>query len=425
MENPRIRTMVGLLSIPILAAVAACGDAGSRGWAGTVDTLATGQVVVRNPATGLWPEGTGWRLAEELRIGTVDGDGPELFGRVTSLAVDGAGRVYVLEGQAQEIRVFDREGVHVRTIGREGGGPGELARGLRIELGPDRNLWVADPQNNRASVFDTAGRYLRGHSMAGGFTLLPWPGRFDREGHYYWPVPLRSQTEFRMGLVRYDSTLTPPLTPLDTLAVPQDPTDREYFELRQGEDRFARVGVPYTGAFRWTLSPAGTFWGFLTGPYRMFELAPSGDTLRTITRDHTPLPVTDADLAEAREELEWFVQEGGQVDWSRIPSHKPAIEYAFLDDRGYLWVWPVMPSGREGLALDVFDPTGRYLGRVESPVPIATRPVPVVRDSMLYAVTRSELDVPFVVRLRIDRPDPGPMEVGVAGGRSPGAAPDR
>ncbi|MDX1675503.1 MAG: hypothetical protein R3314_11970 [Longimicrobiales bacterium] len=412
MTTSRTRPAARLLSIfAVAVSVAACGDGSTREWAGTVDTLATGQVVVRNPATGLWPEGAAWRLTEELRIGTVAGDGPDLFGRITSLTVDGAGRVYVLEGQAQEIRVFDGAGAHVRTFGREGGGPGELARGLRIELGPHGSVWVADPQNNRASVFDTAGRYVEGHSMAGGFTLLPWPGRFDRAGHYYWPVPLRSQTEFRMGLVRYDSTLTP----LDTLAVPEDPVEREYFELRQGDDRFARVGVPYTGGFRWLLSPAGTFWGLFTGPYRLFELSSDGDTLRTITREHSPLPVTEDDLARAREDLEWFVQEGGQVDWSRIPSHKPAIEYAFLDDRHHLWVWPVMPVGREGLALDVFDPTGRYLGRVESPVPIAIRPTPVVRDDVMYAVTESELDVPFVVGLRIQRPGSEATEIAGAG----------
>ncbi len=157
----------------------------------------------------------------------------------------------------------------------------------------------------------------------------------------------------------------------------------------------------------------------------MFELSPDGDTLRTIAREHSPLSVTDADLARAREELEWFVQEGGQVDWSRIPSDKPAIEYAFLDDRGYLWVWPVMPFGREGLALDVFDPTGRYLGRIESPVPIATRPAPVVRGDAMYAVTESELDVPFVVRLRIERPEPGAVELGAAGDGPPPTATDR
>jgi len=387
-----------LLILATAAATSSCGDAPAA-WAGTVDTLATGQVVVRNPRAPLWPEGHEWSLAEELRVGTVAGEGPELFGRITSLAVDPAGRIYVLEAQAQEIRVFGPDGAHVRTIGREGGGPGEFARALRIELGPDGNLWVADPQNNRVSVFDTAGTYLRAHSMAGGFTIIPWPGRFDRQGFYYYPVPLPAKNEFRLGLVRYDSALVP----LDTLATPEDPVDRDYFELRQGDEGFARVGVPYTGGFRWQLSPAGTFWGFLTGPYRMFELAPNGDTLRTITREFTPLPVTDADMARAREDLEWFISEGGTVDWKMIPSHKPAMEYAFPDDQGHLWVWPVMPTGQEGRALDVFDAVGRYLGRVESPVPIARGPAPVVRNDVMYAVTRSELDVPFVVRLAIHR----------------------
>ena len=97
---------------PILAlagSTASCGDAPAA-WAGTVDTPATGQVVVRNPRAPLWPDGHEWRLAEELRVGTVAGEGPELFGRITSLAVDPAGQIYVLEGQAQEIRVFGPDG---------------------------------------------------------------------------------------------------------------------------------------------------------------------------------------------------------------------------------------------------------------------------------------------------------------------------
>ena len=394
-------------STPLFVAAAAaglvtagCGDAGSGTWAGTIDTLATGQVVVHNPASPAWTEDERWRLTEELRIGTIADEGPDLFGRITSLAVDGAGRIYVLEGQAQEIRVFGPDGGHLRTIGRKGSGPGELARALHLDMGPDGNLWVADPQNNRVSVFGTDGTYLRGHTMAGGFVIIPWPGRFDREGHYYYPVLQPADDGFGMGLIRYDSTMAPE----DTLVVPEDPVERERFELRSEEGGVAIASVPFTAGFRWRLSPAGTFWGFLTGPYRLFELDPYGDTLRTVTRAFDPLPVTAADRAQAREDLEWFLQQGGEVDWSKIPDQKPAIEHGFVDHTGHVWVWPVMPEGEEGAALDVFDPVGRYLGRVRAPAPIARQPVPVIREDVMYAVTESELDVPFVVRLRIERP---------------------
>lgn len=385
-----------------------CAESRSNEWAGTIDTLATGQVVVHNPATPLWSDGEAWELVPELRIGTVDGDGPELFGEMAALAVDGAGRIYVLEGQAQEVRVFGADGAHVRTIGRQGGGPGEFAGALDVELGPDGNLWVADPRNNRASVFDTSGAYLRGHAMPGGFVIIPWPGGFDRHGDYYYPVPLPSEEGFRLGLARFDRALEVE----DTLTAPDDPVEREYFDHRSGNS-FARASVPFAGEFRWRLTPDGTLLGVLTGPYRMFELGPAGDTLRTITRAFDPLPVTDADIARARESMAWFLEQGGEVDWSLVPSHKPAIENVFFDDEGNLWVWPVMPAGREGTALDVFGPDGRYLGRVTPPVPIAQRPYPVVRDGLMVAVTESELDVPFVVRLRIERPGPAEDRVAV------------
>lgn len=383
------------LAILALLTAAACRPA-DPGWAGTVDTLPTGQVLVRNPATALWPAGAEWRVREELRIGTVEGDGPDLFGRVGGLAVDAAGRTYVLEMQAQEIRVFDSAGGHVRTIGRRGGGPGELNQAVFMQFGPDRNLWVVDPQNNRVSVFDTAGTYLQGHGMPGGFVIFPWPGGFDVQGRYYAPVPRPTTGEFRMALARFDAAMRP----LDTVDVPTDPVRRERFELRRGNSGWSAT-VPFTPGFSWQLSPAGTFWGMFTGEYRLFELSPAGDTLRTITRAFEPLPVTDADMEAARARLAWFVREGGQVDWSKIPGTKPATVDFVVDAAGYAWVTPVTADD-EGPVLDVFDPDGRYLGRVALPGRLFGRPL-VLGDRM-YAVVQNELEVPFVVRWRIEKP---------------------
>lgn len=75
-----------------------------------MDTLPSGTIVVTNPSAGIRDSAGTWRVIEELRIGTADGTGPDLFGQVTALEMDPAGRIYVLEGQAQELRVFDRDG---------------------------------------------------------------------------------------------------------------------------------------------------------------------------------------------------------------------------------------------------------------------------------------------------------------------------
>ncbi len=88
------------------------------------------------------------------------------------------------EIQAEELRVFDREGRHVRTIGRKGGGPGEFSQIIGMAWRPDGNLWVVDPSNNRISVIDTAGNFVTSHPTGGSFVMMPWPGGVDSAGYF-------------------------------------------------------------------------------------------------------------------------------------------------------------------------------------------------------------------------------------------------
>lgn len=400
--DPGLRNRLGpckLVVAACLLALPACDLGADRAarWAGTIDTLASGQVVVHNPASPVWQPGEDWRVVEELRIGGIEGTGPEVFGNVASLTVDLAGRIWVLDHQAQEVRVFDADGQHVRNVGRRGGGPGEFQQAVHITLAPDGNIWVMDPSNARLSVFDTAGTYVEGKSALGGFVMMPWPGRFDDHGRYYTLMPQGG----RMTLVRHDEAFQP----LDTLEAPRDPVPRDRFEIRDDEGR-ARISaaVPYQGFLTWRISPAGTMWAMIADQYRLFELDSSGDTLRTITRSFTPLPVTAADRERAREDMKWFTDQGGRFDPSRLPAHKPPTRGFFFDDERHVWVERT-PGDDEELrrVFDLFDPDGRFLGTVRLPFALWMS-VPVVRESRLYAVTRDDLDVPYVVRARIERP---------------------
>lgn len=398
--------LVVLAALLIIPLVAACGAGDARdaaGWAGTIDTLASGHIVVQNTDDPVWPEGREWQVAEELRIGNVTGEGPDVFGQIGSLEVDAAGRIWVLDSQAQELRVFDPSGSHVRTIGGRGGGPGEFAAAMQVDIGPDGNMWVMDPQNNRLSVFDTTGAYLEGRDALG-IAILPWPGGFDEQGSYYAPVladprPGELPTLDMFALVRYDATFAT----VDTLLMPRDPVMRESFQDADGRPA---VGVPFQGDLWWRISRTGTLWAIITDQYRLLELSPNGDTLRTITREFTPLPVTSTDREEAREQLSEFADQGGQMDWSKLPSTKPPVNAAFLlDDEGNLWVDRVSTEAADrGRMQDVFDAEGRYLGVVRLPSPLEETPR-IIRDGGLYGVTSDELEVPYDVRARITKPE--------------------
>lgn len=387
-----------LASLALAAALAACGDArAGGGWTGTVDTLANGAVLVSNPATGTWDPGEEWTIEEELRIGSADVEGPELFGQVASLAVDDLGRIYVAEGQAHEIRVFNPDGSHLRTLGRKGGGPGEFEQISGMDWGPDGNLWIMDTGNSRLSVFDTTGAYVTSHRREGGFIMVPWRGGFDRQGRLYDVTGVRDGTEFRQVLVRYDENVQP----TDTFRIPE--YENETFDLV--DDRGLRrmsTWVPFTPNQGWTLDPEGDLWIGVNDRYRINHVTFGGDTTRVVERPFTPAPITDQEREEAMERLDGFVQQGGDVDASRIPDTKPAYGAFTTDDAGNLWVIATGESDAPQV-WDVFDPEGRYLGAVTTDLRFGLYPRPVFRDGFLYAVTTDELEVPYVVRARIGR----------------------
>ncbi len=101
--------------------------------------------------------------------------------------------------------------------------------------------------------------------------------------------------------------------------------------------------------------------------------------------------------------LEWFTRQGGKVDRSKFPSVKPALDDFFLDDDGNIWVRRVTAEASlDDRLFDIFDADGRFLGQVTLPFPLEESPMPIVRDGVIYAVTEDELEVPYVVRARIE-----------------------
>ena len=395
----------GILAAVLTVALTACsaGEA-DPGWAGSVDTLATGQVVVRNPATPMWTDTDRWSVVEELRLGTIEDIGPEMFGRVLDFELDPLNRIWVFEGQAQELRVFDSTGKHVRTIGREGEGPGEFNQVIGMEWGPDGHLWLIDPANNRITKVDTAGVLVESVPTIGGISVMPWPGGFDREGHFYtYGIDPEMEDDFGLLMIRHDADLQP----LDSVRVPEYPGERQFLELK-AEDRHLITALPFAPGIEWRLRNDGGYWGALDGEYRLYELSwSSGDTLRTITRDWDPLPVTEQDLDLAMEGMEWFTEMGGKLDRSQIPSTKPAFDSFFVDPLDRVWVVRTTAGPEtENRFLDVFDRDGRFLGTVELPFRLADYPDPIVRGDYMIAVVEDELEVPYVVRARIVQGQP-------------------
>jgi len=396
----------------------ACGESGN--FAGTIEALPDGRVRVTNPESGIWSSGGAWQLIQDLAIGAVEGTDAEVFGQIAAIQVDGAGRIYVLDRQANELRIFAPDGSHVRTVGRSGSGPGEYANANGLAwLSPD-SLLVVDQRGRRYSVLTRDGDFVRSVPRSLGFfgwiasiailddRIYELASVRDSSG----PVPAILGTWMRSATVLADQ---PPdaagadekagrLIPhVDTLRLPMSPRPRiEPFVVRNPR-AMMMMSVPFTPGPGYHVDSAGNLWHGHSSEFRLFRSTPAGDTTLEITVAATPAPVTPEEIQKWEEGTKEFKEMGGELDLSRIPKTKPYFDGLYVDPDGYLWV--SVPAGANETVFAVIDPQGRYLGRLqvagirrEAGVP------PVVRNGNLYVVARDELEVPRVFRYRISGP---------------------
>lgn len=341
-------------------------------------------------------ESGGWTLVEEGRIGSDEAVDGVAFGQIVGLAVDGLNRVWVADGQQQEIRVFDWSGKLVRTVGRKGAGPEEFGNLAGMAWGPDGKLWVVDGGNERYAVYDTAGALVTTHRRRANYLMIPWPGSIDQQGRVY-DMTMSAEGGMRELIVRYG----PGAQPLDTFALPAFEEQKFTLEINDGPRRSRTdMNVPFSPSQEWRVDPRGHVWISRTDRYRV-ERHPfgGGEPEVVAEREMAPVPVTREARDKALEGYRTFQEKGGKVDLSRIPDTYPALQAFFFDDRGRLWVMPILGPGRS--ALDVFDPEGRFVARMTPPAPVVSMPAPAIRGGRMAALTHDEDGVPSVVLMRI------------------------
>jgi hypothetical protein len=202
--TPRIAGAV-VLALGSMFAGSSCGAEQGSDWGGTVDTLANGALAVRNPNVGLWSDETAWVVVDSLRIGALD-DEHASFSRISDIAVDLDGRIYVHELGSTFVKVFDPQGRYVRTIGERGGGPGEILSGAGIAVDDEGRLWLADAGNVRYSLYDREGGFLSSSRWTDARYPIPRPLSFDAAGNLIcWAAERVSRTDVVDVVVQLDS----------------------------------------------------------------------------------------------------------------------------------------------------------------------------------------------------------------------------
>jgi hypothetical protein len=389
-------------TVAALVCAAACsGSDGRTSRFVTIDTLPNGAVVVHNEGGGMWDSASTWRLVEDLRIGTA-GEGHASFSQIPALEVDTNGRIYIVDRQTQEVRVFDSTGAFVRTIGRPGKGPGEFVGANGLAWDPHGRLWVVDQQGERYTLFDTTGRVVETHLRRLGFYGWRWEGAIDTAGLLMeGAFGSRAGGQTSQILLRFGRAFAR----RDTFPLPWTPMAMFRIAYARG---YSVAPVPFTPRLAWVVDSRAHVWFGFGDAYRIIKRRVTGDTVRIIERAVEPIHVTTAEVDSAVAALVDNVSRSApradvaaQVDRSRIPPTKPLFNMFVLDDVGRLWVQPSVGAGQPTNVFDVFDSDGRYLGRVAAPFQVSPYQPIVLRRGSLYGVAEDADGVQYVVRAKI------------------------
>lgn len=322
-------------------------------------------------------------------IGGMDAEPWAQFGSVAQVAFDGRGLLYILDRVAQRVVVIDENGRLVRTLGREGRGPGEFIAPGSMAVFDDGSVIVYDLIRRTFSAFDSAGalrfdvRVPLDHGAPDAIFPLP-DGRlvanaivFRVDGAPHFRTSRGMTPTSRGRVLVFSADARTPGTIADTYTPGQAPVVGG-----------APVRIAFQPAFSMAVSRDGRIVFADSTTYTLHLLHTAGpQTL--IRRPLQPRRVTEEDRRNERERQLALLDApdaramgaslGGSVDrraalerereqlrQMRFASEIPVIAGVAVDWAGRIWVQRTGRRVGEPGPIDVIAPAAEYIGTVTS-----------------------------------------------------------
>ncbi len=353
-----------------------------------------------------------WTLREEWRVGG-EAEGPHSFDANFGVAMLTGDTLIHFDYQDQRFHLLDRNGRPVRSFGRKGTGPGELADANGFVVTQSGLIIAHDRGTHRLSRFDAAGHPLGSVEVPSEFrTGVRWDAQALEDGRLLeryativdslgtgvwfdrarlWSADLTSSEEFRT-----DSCM---VSPRPAGGHANFPT------ITGGSAAVGLLPIPYSGAwFATAVDKAGFLWGQAVGATNQLRRFPIGScvstTALTLSADTPIIPPAVRD--SAREALARFAKAGGAVlpgDLT-LPERFPSYFTLHVDDLHRVWVQRFGEAGQQ--TMEVFDSSGTPVARVQD-FPLNARLPLLFRQGRTYGFIADESGVKYLVALTIQQ----------------------
>ena len=357
-------SVFSFLCLVILTFTLSCNQQKTK-WKGAVEEK-DGVIIVKNPKEPIYRENV-LELQEDLSIGDAEGREDYMFSEIVSVAVDEEERIYVLDSKEVHIKVFDKNGIYLKTIGQRGQGPGEFGIPTSIQISQDGNIIVHDMWSIVYLTSD--GIFLKKIHLTK--TATPQWFQIDSDGNIIGNFTIMRE----LALMKYDSDqkLQFSLARVNPFGI-----NREH--------SFSLVWIHFL-----VTKDNHIIWLF-SNKYELNFVTPAGKLIRKIITDYSPIPLTEEDkkikiskiLTNRKIELPKFFQ----------PLEKTDL---FMDDDGRLFI--KRRQGADSYFFDVYDSEGRYLTNLHLKIVSGTSLI--WKENKLYTVEEDEDGYQYVKRYKV------------------------
>jgi len=324
-------TMKKLIMLICLLSLFFCCSSQKAEWQGTTEEV-DGVTVVKNPKEPMYGEDV-FILEEELSIGDVEGKEEYMFLDAREVAVDNRERIFVSDIRGIHIKVFDKFGNYITTIGRQGQGPGEFGRITNIQITAGNELMVHDRSTRRLSFFSLDGEYLRTEQLK---EIQASRIRVNSKGNYF------------VRTLDFDSA-----TFSSAIELKMYSSDLAFIGII-AKDKYWSQKAPLQPSMASKFLSSDLIVCGLRETYEFQIFDSDGKIIRKVSRDYVPVEISEEEKEKRR-----------LSQSNELPKFFPAFQAFSVDDEGRIYV-QLFERQTDGdkFYYDVFDPVGKYIAKV-------------------------------------------------------------
>lgn len=368
------RVSMSMFVLAISFFVLSCGQQKDR-WQGTIEEV-DGVTVIKNPLEPMYDEDV-LELEEELSIGEAEGREEYMFSRVFSIVVDDLENIYVSDLLEAHIKVFDKNGQYLKTIGKKGQGPDEFQVPSDLAIILQNEILVNDSRARQIKFFSLEGRQIRQISSA---KYLGFNGpRVDSTGEIIAGVSVMGEGVFTRQIIKFTEELEEKVT-ISTMEI----------------SRYPEI-IPFSPRQYWVVNKKDQIVWAVPNKYEFHIVSPDGTLVKTIMKEYIPVPIMEEDKDKWLKDIyggEQNVPSDVKIVWSE---HQCAFQHISIDEQERIFIQTFEKEDDTGQHFyDVFDSEGKYIART-----LLNSQLHIWKNDKLYTIEEDEDGYQFVKRYKV------------------------